>query len=99
MSQPSDGPVLQPCVTAQFYLESKGKYILKAWGWADPEDTKRTEAPIFLGFFLLYICLLRDEPALCKLGWLGGVFISSEVLTPVLGPLFYCHGLFPFFVF
>ena len=27
--QPSDGPVLQLCVTAQFYFESKGKYILK----------------------------------------------------------------------
>ena len=25
-----DGPVLQLRVTAQFYLESKGKYILKA---------------------------------------------------------------------
>ena len=24
-----DGPVLQPHVTAQFYLESKGKYILE----------------------------------------------------------------------
>ena len=28
--QPSDGPVLQCCVTTPFYLESKGKYILKA---------------------------------------------------------------------
>ena len=26
----SDRPVLQLCVTAQFYLESKGKYILEA---------------------------------------------------------------------
>ena len=25
-----DGPALQLCITAQFYLESKGKYILKA---------------------------------------------------------------------
>ena len=30
----SDGPVLQLCVTAQFYLESKGKYILEAEGAA-----------------------------------------------------------------
>ena len=37
-----DGPVLQPlhrlvlqlCITAQFYLESKGKYILEAEGAA-----------------------------------------------------------------
>ena len=27
-SEVTDGPVLQPRVTAQFYLESKGKYIL-----------------------------------------------------------------------
>ena len=26
----SYGPALQLCITAQFYLESKGKYILKA---------------------------------------------------------------------
>ena len=26
----TDGPVLQLCVTSQFYLESKGKYILEA---------------------------------------------------------------------
>jgi len=26
----TDGPVLQPHVTAQFYLESKGQYILQA---------------------------------------------------------------------
>ena len=28
-------------VTAQFYLENKGKYILEAWGHADPKDAKR----------------------------------------------------------
>ena len=27
--QPSEGPVLQLRITSQFYLESKGKYILK----------------------------------------------------------------------
>ena len=42
--QPSDRPVLQLHVTAQFYLESKGKYILEAWRPADPKDAKR-EAP------------------------------------------------------
>ena len=29
--------------TDQFYLENKGKYILKAWGHFDPEDAKRRE--------------------------------------------------------
>ena len=35
-----------PCYsswTDQFYLENKGKYILKAWGHFDPEDVKRIE--------------------------------------------------------
>ena len=30
-------------VTAQFYLENKGKYILKVWGHANPKDAKRGE--------------------------------------------------------
>ena len=33
--------VLQLCVTAKFYLENKGIYILEARGHADPKDTKR----------------------------------------------------------
>ena len=43
----SDGPVLQHHVTAQFYLESKGKYILEAWGWADPKNAKRSSLAQF----------------------------------------------------
>ena len=43
--QPSDRPVLHLSVIAQFYLESKGKYILEAWGHAHPKDLKRREAP------------------------------------------------------
>ena len=34
--QPSEGPVLQLGVIAPFYLESKGEYILEAWGHANP---------------------------------------------------------------
>ena len=53
--QPLDGPVLQPHVTAQFYLESKGKYILEACGWANPKDPKRSPqtnfGPSFYMFF------------------------------------------------
>ena len=41
----SERPVLQLCVTAQLYLESIGKYILQAWGQANPKDTKRRKAP------------------------------------------------------
>ena len=52
----SDGPVLQLCVTAQFYLEDKGKYILEARGYDDPKDAKRrTRDPRPFG-----------GPALCK---------------------------------
>lgn len=39
VSQLSDGPGLQLRVTAQFYLENKGKYILHD----DPKDVKRRE--------------------------------------------------------
>ena len=41
--QLSDGSVLQLHVTAQFYLENKGKYILEVWGHANPKDLKRKE--------------------------------------------------------
>ena len=67
--QPSDRPVLQPCVTAQFHLESKGKYILEAWRWADPKDAKRREAPrSILAPFFLYVFSPSPEPVLWKLG-------------------------------
>ena len=49
-----DGPVLQLCVTTQFYLESKGKYILEAWGQANPKD-RREEKPLAY-FWLLFLC-------------------------------------------
>ena len=48
--QPLVRPVLQLRVTAPFYLESKRKYILEAWGHADPKDVKRREAPLFVCF-------------------------------------------------
>ena len=41
MLQLSDRSVLQLHVTAQFYLENKGKYILEVWGRANPKDAKR----------------------------------------------------------
>ena len=55
-SQLLDRSVLQLHVTAQFYLENKEKYILKAWGHADPKDSKIREspgpfAPLFICFF------------------------------------------------
>ena len=62
----TDGPVLQLRVTVQYYLESKEKYILETWGWADPKDAKRREAPGPLAPH--FICFSPPpEPALCKL--------------------------------
>ena len=43
VSQLSDRSVLQLCVTAQFYLENKGKCIIEAWGSANPKDLNRRE--------------------------------------------------------
>ena len=43
VSQLSDRSVLQLCVTAQFYLENKGKYIIEAWGSANPKDLNRRQ--------------------------------------------------------
>ena len=45
-------------VTVQFYLVSKGKYILKAWEWAYPKEAREELissilAPLFMFFFLL----------------------------------------------
>ena len=34
----------QVSVTAQFYLENKGKYILKAWGHTNPKDVSEWES-------------------------------------------------------
>ena len=43
VSQLLDKSVLQLRITAQFYLEDKGKYILEVWGHDDPKDMKRRE--------------------------------------------------------
>ena len=68
-SQPSVGWVLQLHVTAQFYLESKGKYILNVWGHADPKDSKRKEVPWPSFGSSFYVSFSPPpEPALCKLG-------------------------------
>ena len=59
----TDGPALQLFVTAQFYLASKGKYIFEAWGWADPKDSNRREAPLAPAqFWLLFLCFLFSSP-------------------------------------
>ena len=93
-----DRPVLQLCVTAQFHLASKGKYILKAWGQANPRDAKKRGA--LTQFWLLFLCVFSPppEPTLCKLGFPRRLFYLS--LTPVLRPSFVLFSqVFPFFFF
>ena len=76
----SSWTVLQLHVTAQFYLENKGKYILEAWGHANPKDMKRrdrerahahmcmekTTRPSGSSFCVFFFS--PPGPALCKLG-------------------------------
>ena len=96
-------------VTAPFYLENKGKYILKEWGHADPKDTKKREresahtweretpGPLAL---LFYVFSPPPGPALCKRGKSEVQFFLPEVLTSVLRPLFVLFfQAFPFLVF
>ena len=55
--------VIQPHVTAQFHLESKGKYILEVWGHANPIDVKRREASsLILASFSLFFLLPLGLP-------------------------------------
>ena len=75
-------------VTAQFYLASKWKYILKVWGWADPKQAHNSlVAPLLKCFFSsawacpMYIRLARRAVS------------SPEFLTPVLGPSFVLFSL------
>ena len=59
-----DRPVLQPCVTAQFYLESKGKCILEVWGrWS--QKAWREEKP--LAQFWLLFCMFFSSPWACPM--------------------------------
>ena len=101
VSQLSDRSVLQLLVTAQLYLENKGKYILKAWGHANPRDAKRRaserervrewererERPPALWLLVLWF-FSSPGPALCNLGQPGALSVLPAVLTPVLGPSF-----------
>ena len=102
MSQLSDRSVLQLCVTARFYLENKGKYILEAWGHDDPNDVKgesgrdrehppfpRHLAPLFICFFLL----LLDLPYVIWASQECCLFYLRSSLPSL--PLIYFLGLFP----
>ena len=94
--QPSDGPQLQPRAAAQFHLESKGKYILEAWGQADPKDTKRRDAPwpnFDSSFYMLFLLPL-DLPYVNWAMQEGCLFYLRFSLWSSDLPLFYfCRPL------
>jgi len=75
--QPLDGPVLQPHVTVQFYLESKGKYILEACGWANPKESKRSPQPNFGPTFYMFFF---SSPCCCC--WVASVVSYSDGSPP-----------------
>ena len=97
VSQLSDRSVLQLRVTAQFYLENKGKYILKTWGHANPKDARiRERAP---ALWLLFLHVFIPSPVgLLYVNWASQVcclfYLRSSLWSPDL-PLFYFWGLFP----
>ena len=95
--QPSDWPALQLRVTAQFYSESKGKYIFKIWGKADPKDGERWEVsyPNFFSFFLLVFLLPLNLPYVNWAGQEACLFYLRFSIRSSGLPLFSFHGLFP----
>ena len=91
-----NGPVLQPCVTAQFHLESKGKYILRHEGGLT-QKTRREEKPLALSW-LLFLCVFSPPPEPALVNWAsqeGCLFYPRSSLWSLDLPLFYVCGLFP----
>ena len=109
-SQLSDSPCYSSR-TDQFYLENKIKYILDAWGRADPRDTKRerereerdrepprerqTYCPLAPLFIYFFFPL-----CLPSVNWASQecslFYLRSSLWSSGL-PLFYFSGLFPVF--
>ena len=106
----SSQTVLQLHVTAQFYLENNGKYILEAWGHANPKDMKRRDKergretehartgerpPALWPLFLYVFFLPLDLP---HVNWASQeccLFYLRPSLRSSDLPLFYLWGLYP----
>ena len=63
------------------------------------QKMKRREAPAQFWPLFLHVLCPPSEPALCKLGYPGGLFVLPEVLTPVLGPSFVLVTQALYFIF
>ena len=108
----SSRTVLQLHVTAQFYLENKGKYILEAWGHADPKDTKRRGRERMREHARAWerdpqpfgpsFCMVFPPPGLPHVNWASQecclFYLRSSLRSSDL-PLFYFRGLSPFLGF
>ena len=81
-------------VTVQFYLVSKGKYILKAWGRADPRDMKRSKRPNFGSSFYVFLLPL-SLPYVKRASKEGCLLYLRFSLRSLDLPLFYFHRLCP----
>ena len=66
--------VSQLCITAQFYLDNKGKYILESWGHDDPKDAKRRERERKRETERMLMCVRERAPAL----WLHFLYVFSS---------------------
>ena len=94
MSKLLDRSVLQLRVTAQFYLENKGKYILEAWGQADPKGMKRSLQLNFGSSF----CFFHLPLSLPYVNWAsqeGYLFHLRSSLQSLDLPLFHFCGFLP----
>ena len=91
-------------VIAQFYFASKEKYILEAWGQADPKEVSSSSlAPLFLCFFFLLPLSLPYINWTSQEGWffvvVVVVFNLLFSLRSVDFLLFHFCSLSPCFVF
>ena len=103
MLQLLDKSVLQPSVTALFYLEDSRKIHLRGMRARQSKDEKRRPPSARereLALAPLFICFSLPGAVLCKLGQPGVWSVLPEVLTLVLGLSFALFSrAFPFLVF
>ena len=88
---------ITPQLQLSFIWQAKENTSSRCEGQLTQKTRREEKPPAQFWLLFLYVFSPHPEPALCKLGRPGGLFVLPEVLT--LGssdlPLFYFHGLFP----
>ena len=79
----TDRPVLQLSYSSVLFGKQRK---IHPQGMRTGQPKRRAGLNFGFSFHLFFSS--PTEPALCKLGQPGGLFVSPEVLTPVLGPSF-----------